>query len=203
MPFGEEFQPIYDDHIKSTAENLKLSIVRADDFFLGGTIVSDIWALMNGARVVIADCTGRNANVFYELGMAHTLGKDVILVTQESDNTPFDIRHLRHIEYKYTPRGMRQFENQLSGVLEDYFKLNKFSETSKHETTTDTTTPSTMSKKKRKKGTRNSRGPWLSVLDPREPGDLPYECKRCGAGGFFDRNEGPPDACPECGYDGL
>jgi len=66
---------------------------------------------------VIADCTGRNPNVFYEIGLAHASGKPVILITQNSDDVPFDIRHLRYIQYDYTPRGMRVFEKRLVDTL--------------------------------------------------------------------------------------
>ena len=48
---------------------------------------------------MIADCTGRNPNVFYEIGIAHTLGRDVILITQNEADVPFDLRHLRYVQY--------------------------------------------------------------------------------------------------------
>jgi hypothetical protein len=51
------------------------------------------------SRVVVCDCTGRNPNVFYETGIAHTLGREVILITQNEHDIPFDLRHLRHIRY--------------------------------------------------------------------------------------------------------
>ncbi|MCA9886636.1 MAG: hypothetical protein KC708_26880, partial [Anaerolineae bacterium] len=69
------------------------------------------------SQLIIADCTNRNANVFYELGMAHTLNKSVIMLTQNMKDIPFDIRHLRVIEYKYTPPGMRVFENSLQNAI--------------------------------------------------------------------------------------
>ena len=66
------------------------------------SIIDDICNSILGADVVVADCTGQNPNVFYELGIAHTLGKDVILLTQSIDDIPFDISHLRFIEYENT-----------------------------------------------------------------------------------------------------
>jgi hypothetical protein len=54
--------------------------------------------------------------VFYELGVCHAMGKNVILVTQKTD-VPFDVRHIRHIRYEYTPRGMQAFEATLSETL--------------------------------------------------------------------------------------
>ena len=51
------------------------------------------------ADIVIADMTGRNANVFYEVGYAHALGKRTILLTQNSNDIPFDLKHFPHIIY--------------------------------------------------------------------------------------------------------
>ena len=77
------------------------------------SIVNYIWSLIFSAQIVICDCTGKNPNVFYELGLAHSLGKKTICITQNSNDIPFDIKHLRYIKYEYTPRGMKKFEEKL------------------------------------------------------------------------------------------
>jgi hypothetical protein len=117
MPFTDELKPVYEDHIKAVTERLSCTITRADNFFAANSIMSDIWNAINQARVLIADCTGRNPNVFYELGIAHTLGKPVILIAQSIDDIPFDIRHIRTILYNFTPRGMQDFESALAATL--------------------------------------------------------------------------------------
>jgi hypothetical protein len=96
-----------------------LSIDRADNFFTNGQIIVEIWSAINHARVILADCTGRNAYVFYEIGIAHTLGKETILITQSIEDIPFDLRHLRFITYEYTPPGMAQFEIALRKTLDN------------------------------------------------------------------------------------
>jgi hypothetical protein len=58
-----------------------------------------IFNQISKADVLIADMTGRNPNVFYEVGYAHALGKIVILVTQNADDIPFDLKHRQHIIY--------------------------------------------------------------------------------------------------------
>jgi hypothetical protein len=117
MPFDEALRPVYEDHLKAVAERLELSIKRADDFFTSQEIISEIWTALLRAAVVIADCTGRNPNVFYELGLAHAIGKPTILITQNNDDVPFDLRHRRFIRYELTPRGMRTFEKDLEQAL--------------------------------------------------------------------------------------
>ncbi len=116
-PFGEPFDNIFADHIKPSIESLgKLKCVRADDIYDNQSIIEDIWRYSNEAKLLISELTGRNANVFYETGIAHTIGKDVILITQSMDDVPFDLRHLRCIVYEYTPPGIRNLEDNLKNT---------------------------------------------------------------------------------------
>ena len=119
MPFNEKFKPIYDDHIKRVCTNMSLSCKRADDIFTSQSVMKDIWNHIYNAKMVICDCTNKNPNVFYELGVAHTIGKDVILLTQSEDDIPFDIKHLRYIKYEYTPRGMSKFKKTLKHFISE------------------------------------------------------------------------------------
>lgn len=119
MPFLPQMRPIFDDHVKKVATELNLSAGRADDFFSKGTVIRDIWSAIYYAKVIVADCTKRNPNVFYEIGMAHTLGKDTILVSQSVKDIPFDLRHIRFIVYAYTPKGMDEFERVLKSTIEN------------------------------------------------------------------------------------
>jgi hypothetical protein len=122
MPFLKELKAVYDDHIRPTAQKMNLTVARGDDFFTAKSVMSDIWNAMNASRLVIADCTGRNPNVFYEMGMAHTLGKPVILISQDKEDIPFDIQHIRYLIYDFTPRGMPEFEKNLTATIESELK---------------------------------------------------------------------------------
>jgi len=81
-------------------------------------MISDLWNAIWSAKVIIADCTGRNGNVFYEIGVAHTIGRAVILTAQTKNDIPFDLGHVRHIQYEYNPRGMKDFEQRLASTIE-------------------------------------------------------------------------------------
>ena len=118
MPFSEELRPVYEDHIRTVISNFRLTVGRADDFFTNGSIMTDIWNAINEASIIIADCTGRNPNVFYEIGIGHAIGKETILITQSMDDIPFDLRHLRVISYRYDPRGMKAFEKALTKTIQ-------------------------------------------------------------------------------------
>jgi hypothetical protein len=123
MPFLKEIDPIYRDHITEVVKNkLKKSLGRADDFYTNHEIMKDVWSAIYYSEAVIADCTGRNPNVFYEIGIAHTLGRKTVLIAQQIDDIPFDVRHIRSIIYEYTPRGVREFEKKLEDTLRIAFE---------------------------------------------------------------------------------
>lgn len=117
-PFSEPFDTIHRDHIQPTVEAISgLRCLRADDIYDNRPIIEDIWRLINEARIIIAELSGRNPNVFYETGIAHTVGKEVILLTQNIEDVPFDLRHLRSIVYDYTPRGVSTLETNLRNTI--------------------------------------------------------------------------------------
>lgn len=117
MPFRDELLPVYTDHIVPIAQSMRMTIGRGDDVFSTTQVTHDIWRSIQNSSVVIADCTGRNANVFYEIGLAHAIGREVILISQSRDDIPFDLLHLRHIIYRYEPRAIKAFEQSLGKLL--------------------------------------------------------------------------------------
>jgi hypothetical protein len=123
MPFRQEMTTIYADHIVRVAEALKLTVMRADDLFGSSMIMTDVWCMMSGAALIIADLTGKNPNVFYELGVAHTIGKPAVIISQRIDDVPFDLRHLRALIYAYDVPGMRAFEQKLSLAIKETLGL--------------------------------------------------------------------------------
>lgn len=122
-PFRDPFNEIYRDHVVPSLTNEAITVERADEIFSTDVLIEDIWAGIVGATFVVADLTTKNANVLYEVGMAHTVGKPVIILTQDLDDVPFDLRHRRCIEYQHTPRGCDELEQQLVGTAR--FLLNR------------------------------------------------------------------------------
>jgi len=99
MPFGGYFDSYYVDVFCPAIEAAGLKACRADDLYRPSAIVNDIWSYTKNARIILADLTGKNPNVFYELGLAHALAKPAILVTESLEDIPFDLRGLRIIQY--------------------------------------------------------------------------------------------------------
>ena len=112
MPFNAAFDAVYNS-TREAAENAGLRCRRADDIWENVAIIQDVVSLIDRSRIVICDCTGRNPNVFYEAGIAHTLGRDVILITQSEHDIPFDLRHLRYVRYLNNGEGRAALKQSL------------------------------------------------------------------------------------------
>lgn len=98
-PLGDYYEKIY----KPAIEKAGLKPVRADaDIFHTGKIMDQVWDGINSAKVLVAELTSRNPNVFYELGLAHALKKPVVLVSSREEDVPFDLQHIRVIYYDVT-----------------------------------------------------------------------------------------------------
>ena len=103
MPFGEPLGGYYEKIYKPAIEKAGLTPVRADDEIFGtGKIIDQIWNGINSAKILVAELTTRNPNVFYELGLAHALEKPVVLVSSNEGDVPFDLNHIRVIYYDVT-----------------------------------------------------------------------------------------------------
>lgn len=96
LPLGNHYELIFEPAIQKAG----LKAVRADaDIFATGKIMDQVWRGITAAKVLIAELTSRNPNVFYELGIAHALEKPVVLVSSNEEDVPFDVRHIRVIYY--------------------------------------------------------------------------------------------------------
>jgi hypothetical protein len=116
MPFGPEFTPVY-AALQEAAIGMGLKCHRADDIWINHHVIQDIVDLIAKAKVVVCDCSGRNPNVFYEIGIAHSLGKDAILITRSADDIPFDLRHLRYLSYLPNKQGLEELSEGVQARL--------------------------------------------------------------------------------------
>jgi hypothetical protein len=95
-PLGDYYAKIYEPAILKAG----LKPLRADnDIFGTGKIIDQIWNGITSAKVLIAELTNRNPNVYYELGLAHALKKPVVLICSNEEDVPFDLKHIRVIYY--------------------------------------------------------------------------------------------------------
>lgn len=119
MQFTEDFNILYKDVIKPVCEEFGYRTVRGDDFYTSGQILEDITQSIRSAALIIADVTPDNANVFYEVGYAHGIGKPTILLSDRTrQKLPFDISGFRTLFYDNTIGGKAAVEQRLRQHLE-------------------------------------------------------------------------------------
>ena len=97
MPFSKDFDDVYQVGIRPACEAAGAYAERVDEQHYDGTILDRIYNQISKADVIVSEMTGRNPNVFYETGYAHALGKQVILLTRNADDIPFDLKNYPHI----------------------------------------------------------------------------------------------------------
>lgn len=120
MPFEQELTSIYNEFIKTTVEEKGMVCRRADDITSNNAIIYDIWKSICEARFIIADISTLNPNVMYELGLCHAIGKETILIHQEGSSTklPFDIAHIRILNYKNTATGGSELKTRIDQAID-------------------------------------------------------------------------------------
>ncbi len=119
MPFRKPFDEYYEKIIRPALVNSHLTPLRADEIYGTKPIISDIWSNIRRSRMVIADVSGRNPNVNYELGLAHACGKPTVILARTKNDVPFDYQHLRWIAYN--PRS-KQWADKLRHQLTENIK---------------------------------------------------------------------------------
>ncbi len=117
MPFAKSFDDIYRLVIKPAVQQAGLEVMRADLIFTPGSIMEQIRSAIQQSRLCIADLTGVNPNVLYELGIAQALKKPCILMTQNIEDVPFDLRQYRVIEYGTKQTGLEATQDHLHSMI--------------------------------------------------------------------------------------
>lgn len=102
MPFKEPLNGYYKKILIPAIKKSNLKAIRADEVYGTMAIIKDIVSQIKKSRLIIADLTWRNPNVAYELGIAHAFGKPVIIIVQDINDVPFDLKHIRIIKYDTT-----------------------------------------------------------------------------------------------------
>ena len=100
MQFSDPYQTLYTDVIKPVIESYKLRAYHAGEVYRPGIILEDITGGIVEAKIVIAEITPPNQNVFYELGYAHALKKPTILLAESAKDLPFDVSGYRCLFYE-------------------------------------------------------------------------------------------------------
>lgn len=127
MPFSKEFDDIYKLGIKETCSEMDTYCERVDEQYYEGSMLERIYNQIIHCDYVIADMSLKNPNVFYEVGYAHALNKKVILITQDGEDIPFDMKHFFHIIYN--KNNIIDLKNNLKNRLKWYIEYDNINKT--------------------------------------------------------------------------
>jgi hypothetical protein len=116
MPFSKDFDVVYET-IKGACKSMGLQCHRVDEVWKDSAIIQDVFDLIFTSSIVIADLSGKNPNVFYEVGIAHTLGKFVIPIVQNTSDISFDVGHHRVLKYSIDEKGKTELKTRLESRL--------------------------------------------------------------------------------------
>jgi nucleoside 2-deoxyribosyltransferase len=134
MPFKSDFNDIYSFGIKGAADDVGAYAERLNDQLFAEGMIERIFNQINKADVIVADMTGQNPNVFYEVGYAHALNKLTLLLTQDTTDIPFDLKHRQHIVYgdighlrselqKHLDWAITESKNRQVGITPRHFRV--------------------------------------------------------------------------------
>jgi len=110
MQYSSPYNELYEDVIKKVCEEFDLNVVRGDETYGPGLILGDIVKQITESRLIIAEISPANPNVFYEVGYAHALNKPTILIAEKATKLPFDVSPFRTLFYENTIAGKKKIE---------------------------------------------------------------------------------------------
>jgi len=133
MPFKPDLKPIYEKIIAPVLKLYRFEPIRGDEIYKSGDVIDQVVETIQKAELVVCDLTGSNPNVFYELGIAHALGRKTILISQNVVELPFDVKKLRAIPYDYDSRlGLIDLMEEFKKYLGEMFPEITPNEAAKH-----------------------------------------------------------------------
>lgn len=128
MPFNSAYPTPTDDPVykavKEAADTIGYDCKRVDEIRTPTDITQDILTLIEGSAIIIADLSGANPNVYYEMGLAHARGRIVIPISRDKGNLPFDNSYIRTIFYNNDKYGLIGLTEELTKALRETFSPN-------------------------------------------------------------------------------
>lgn len=116
-PFSQPFEAVFTT-IEAASMSVGFRCLRAKDIWEHSSVIQDVFSLIFKAHIVVCDFTGKNPNVFYEAGIAHTLRKHVVPITQSASDIPFDLQHHRYLSYLNNNEGLTNLKGNLKRRFE-------------------------------------------------------------------------------------
>jgi hypothetical protein len=113
MQFTRPYNELYSEVVRPICDEFQITSLRADESYGPGLIIADVAKQITEARLVVAEITPANPNVYYEVGYAHALNKPTILIAEMGTQLPFDVSPFRVLFYENSIDGKRRVEDGL------------------------------------------------------------------------------------------
>ena len=120
IPHNAEFDDLFKFCIKPALEFHNLVVLKGDSIFKPGNILSQVWSQIRSAELIVADVSGQNANVIFELGLCLGIQRCPIILTRDPAELPFNIRNLRYIQYVNTTSGAHKLFEDLKTSASEF-----------------------------------------------------------------------------------
>jgi hypothetical protein len=117
MPYKKDMDPVYHEAILPAVEAAGMKCTRADKHLGSSQIMLEIYGKIRQAKLIIADISGSNPNVFYELGLCHALKPQAITIMNKKEEIPFDLAQVQIILYDNSPSGFRELRDKLRNAV--------------------------------------------------------------------------------------
>jgi hypothetical protein len=122
MEYGPPYDELYSEVIRPVCKELDLETIRADEVNVPGLVIEDIERDIRESKLIIADISPSNANVYYEVGYARGINKPIILVAEKGTKLPFDVMAFRTLFYENSIGGKGRFVERLKKSVEEILR---------------------------------------------------------------------------------
>ncbi|MDI6736378.1 MAG: ATP-binding protein [bacterium] len=120
IPFDKEFRPVL-NILKGASEKVGCQIISLDEIRQPVPWQEIVPSEMARADLVVADVSQPRPNVFYEIGLAHAMGKPVILLLEEgTSEPPSALRRFPYLSYDKTSEGLAELQYRFQKLIEDF-----------------------------------------------------------------------------------
>ncbi|MEM1156950.1 MAG: Clp protease N-terminal domain-containing protein [Verrucomicrobiota bacterium] len=120
MPHTDEFRGIFNQAIKPAMEENGIVVKKAEDIYEPGSILAQVWEQIRRSEIIIADLSGKNANVIFELGLCYGIQRCPILLVRDPNELPFNLRNLRYIQYSDKAQGAADLKQTLTASIGEF-----------------------------------------------------------------------------------
>jgi ATP-dependent Clp protease ATP-binding subunit ClpC len=120
LPHTPEFNALFETSIRPAMTANGIQAHKAEDIYQPGSILSQVWRSIRTAEVIVADVSGINPNVIYELGLCYGLHRCPILLVRDPSELPFNLRSLRYIKYQNTIPGAENLKSELTQAIQEF-----------------------------------------------------------------------------------